>query len=416
MKRKLVCLALSGAMLLSGCGADGDAGTARSQNLMAEVRPREAELGTPADFSAQTADFGVRLLQHCDDGKNVLVSPVSVLSALGMTANGAGGETLRQMEEVFGMTSAEVNAWVSAVSRDLPREKDCSVALANAVWLRDDPSLTVEEDFLQANADWYDAGAYKAPFDETTVADINGWVKEHTGGLIDGVLEEIPDEVMLYLVNALSFDAAWSEDYEDFQVRKGMFYPTPGSAGQETDFLYSTEGRYLTDENAQGFYKPYKGGRYAFLALLPDEGVSVDDYAAGLTGARLAAAMKDPSNEEVRVAIPSFEAEYSAKLNDTLSAMGMPDAFDPDAADLSRMGRYGDLPLFIGAVVHKTKIIVDRHGTKAAAVTMVAPAAGAPMPVEKPKQVYLDRPFVYGLVDLRTNTPLFLGIQRDLEA
>lgn len=401
-------LALSGLMLLAGCGA-ADAG--RSRDLMAGVPARAVQAEMPEGAEAAVDGFAVRLLQSCPEGRNALVSPVSVLAALGMTANGAAGETRTQMEEVLGLPVEDLNACVRALAEELPEEKDCAVGLANAIWLRDAPDLTVEPDFLQTNAGWYGAGAYRADFDASTVEDINGWVRRHTGGMIDGILTDIPEDAMLYLVNAVSFDAEWAEPYRDTQVREGTFTAADG-ASRTVDFLYGAEYRYLTDQDAQGFCKPYAGGRYAFLALLPEEGVSIGDYVAGLTGERLAAALAGASEGEVLTAIPKFQAENSLELAGALRAMGMEDAFDPFQADFSAMGRYGGQPLYISRVLHKTKLAVDERGTKAGAAAAVEMDAGGAAPGEL-KEVYLDRPFVYGLIDLETGAPLFLGALLD---
>lgn len=123
--------------------------------------------------------------------------------------------------------------------------------------------------------------------------------------------------------------------------------------------------------------------------------------------------LENASNEEVITAIPKFKVDFSATLNAALMDMGMTDAFDPDLADFSAMGTSLDGPLFIGAVLHKTAIAVDERGTKAGAATAVMMDAGAPAPSEPPKQVILDRPFVYAVVDTATGIPLFFGVLDD---
>ena len=135
--------------------------------------------------AAAAADFGVRLFKtSMEEGKNTLISPLSVLYALAMTANGADGETLAQMEQVLGMDVDNLNSYMLAYLDLLPESKDYKMSLANSIWFKDDPNFLVEQSFLQTNADYYGAGAYKAAFDEGTRNDINNWVKEHTDGMI----------------------------------------------------------------------------------------------------------------------------------------------------------------------------------------------------------------------------------------
>lgn len=147
------------------------------------------------------------------------------------------------------------------------------------------------------------------------------------------------------------------------------------------------------------------------LALaLPAEGTDAADYAAGLTGERLAAALAnaDPA-ADVFAVLPKFTANGSYTLNGALAAMGMADAFDAGRADFSAMGHYGDLPLYIGLVLHKTELVLDERGTKAGAATAVLMEAGGAMVEHEVHDVVCDRPFVYLLLDTEWDIPLFIG-------
>ncbi len=413
MKKRITALLLA-LIALAALGAGCAAQTVRAADLMEGIEPSGAAEGAALTqtASAAAAAFSARLLTACADGsENVLVSPLSVLLALGMTANGASGETRAQMEQALGLSVEELNEGLAAWVGALPSLEESRVELANSIWLRDDESLTVEDAFLQANADYYGAQVYRSAFDAAAVSDVNRWVSEHTDGMIDKIIEEISEETMLYLINALTFDAEWSSVYQDVQVRSGVFTTESGSA-RETELMYSAERTYLEDENTTGFLKYYAGGRYAFAALLPNEELSMADYLAALDGDAWRALMDSACSAEVIAAIPKFETEYSAELGEQLQAMGMTDAFDPDRADFSAMGNVDGDPLYIGAVLHKTKITVDERGTKAGAVTAEM-ASGASAPAEEPKRVTLDRPFVYALIDCETALPLFIGVLAD---
>ena len=192
-----------------------------------------------ADAGSVT-DFGVRLLQQTlEEDKNTLVSPLSVISALGMTANGAAGDTLSQMEHTFGIALPELNEYLWAYREALPEKQDkYQLNMANAIWFRDEESFTVKEEFLQANADYYAATVKKAPFDDTTVKEINSWVSDNTNGMIDSILDKIPQEAVMCLVNALAFEAEWQETYYEHQVRDGEFTCEDGTA-QNVKLMYS---------------------------------------------------------------------------------------------------------------------------------------------------------------------------------
>lgn len=195
-------------------------------------------------------------------------------------------------------------------------------------------------------------------------------MKESTDGIIPHILDEIPEEAVMYLINALSFDAQWQTIYTEYQVCDRTF-TTEDSMIRDAELMYSTESLYLENENATGFIKYYSGGKYAFAALLPNEGVTAADYVNTLTGEHLQNLLSSPEETMVFTAIPKFETETSVELSGTLKAMCMTDAFDMACADFSAMGSSQNGPLFINRVLHKTYITVDERGTKAGAVTAV---------------------------------------------
>ncbi len=396
------------AVNLAGCAKAG------ATNLMDGITPRLLDLRV--DLSLQNpnvTDFAVRLFKASEEkGKNTLVSPLSVLSALAMTANGAQGETLSQMESVFGIRSKELNEYMYTYMDTLPTGDKYKLSLANSIWFTD--SLDVSGSFLQTNGDYYGADIYKAPFDSQTCGEINAWVKEKTEGMIPEIIKQIPEQTVMYLINALAFEAEWLRVYEKSQVSEGEFTKEDGTK-QKADFMHSQEGSYLEDERATGFIKYYKDRKYAFVAMLPKEDVSLSDYVASLQGDALNTLLKNPQYTTVYASIPKFETEYNAEMKDVLKGMGMPKAFDPQDAEFGRMLEGGAADLHIGGVIHKTFISVGEKGTKAGAATAVhMDLAGMETP-EEIKEVKLDRPFVYMLIDCKNNVPFFMGTMRDIE-
>lgn len=414
MKRK-VYLSITAILLLSALLFNFvSCTTVSAADLMEGVTPKRVEAQEDlSKGSAQIADFALRLLQATDgNGENALLSPLSVLCALSMTANGAKGETREQMEEVLGMSVEELNLYLYSYLSALPQGEDYKLSVANSIWFTDDERFTVNKDFLQTNADYYGAGAYKAPFDRSTLNDINNWVKENTDGMIPKVLEELSANAVMYLVNALAFEAEWQDVYEKHQVRDGEFTKEDGSK-QEVELMYSSEGKYLEDEKAKGFIKYYKGGKYAFAALLPNEGVSVEEYIDSLDGEALAAMLANAKGAAVDAAIPKFETEYGTEMSQVLKSMGMPLAFDMDNADFSGLGSSSAGNICISRVIHKTYIEVGEKGTKAGAATVVEMKDGSAT-IGEIKRVYLDRPFVYMLIDRENNIPFFIGTMMDV--
>lgn len=406
MVKRIAALALAVCMALPlfGCG-----GRIEAQCLTNGVTAQTIDTRTDlTGDSTAVMDFAAALLRQTADEEGVLLSPVSLLYALGMTANGASGETLAQLEQVTGMTRDALNDYLYTYRMSLPENtKKCKLSLANSLWVRD--SFRMEDSFLDACVSYYDAEVYRSAFDATMVRDLNHWVDSKTDGMIDKLLEQAPSErTMLYLVNAVCFDAKWQEPYEKSQIQEGAAFTAIDGTRQTADLLWSQESLYLSDDNTTGFMKYYDGRRYAFVGLLPNEGVSIADYVAGLTGGKLHALLNDHQYGQVEAAIPRLKASSSLELNDALKAMGVTDAFDSAAADLRAMGGAPNDQLYVGAVLHKTYLELDENGTKAAAVTAVATDAASAEPPEV-HRVVLDRPFVYMIVDTHANLPLFLG-------
>ena len=391
-----------------------------------------AQSAGSGDGHLAVMDFGVRMLQEsirqegAENSKNVLVSPLSVISVLAMTANGAKGETLEQMEDVFGMSVSGLNAYLSAYMQALPEGEKYKLSMANAVWFKDCGQFAVKQDFLRANRDYYGAGLYKAPFDNTTLNEINGWVEDNTDGMIKEILNEISPDSLMYLVNALAFDAEWETIYKENQVWDGRFTREDGTV-QQVKMMHSAEYGYLETEQAEGFLKYYADRKYAFAALLPREGVTVAALADSLTGEKLNEALHNPVDVKVNAAIPKFESGYGVLLNQMLQNMGMENAFDAYRADFSGIGSYdgpisdegvsifdGPKALYISQILHKTFIAVNERGTRAGAASVVVMDAGAAPPQQEVKTVYLDRPFVYMIVDCDSNLPIFIGVVTDI--
>lgn len=407
--------------MLAACAGCAEKG--QSQDLMEDAAPKPVpEKSLDETFIRESMRFSLSLLQAAaadeaqSKGGSVLLSPLSVQYALAMTANGAKGQTREEMLSVLAgsLSMEELNACLHTYCTHLQQESEKSkVQLANSVWYRDDPGLSVKQDFLQTNADYYGAGAFRSAFDKQTVKDINRWVSEHTDGLIDEVVQEINEEDMLFLVNTILFDAEWQEIYMETNVRDGVFNSRSGEK-KTVSFLHSSESTYFDDGKAMGFRKNYANGKFSFVALLPNEGTDVFDYVAGLTPEGLLQTLQSEKHADVHASVPKFESEYEVGLKDILPAMGMPVAFDPEYADFTDMATCEGMDLYIADVLHKTFIAVDERGTKAGAATVVEMPANSAAP-EKIVTITLDRPFVYLIVDNETELPLFIGVQTDIK-
>ena len=392
MRKIALFLAIALLLALPGCGAE--------TGLLAGVTA--SERGEAADAAELAADFTVELFNAAYEGGDALISPVSVLAALAMAEAGAEGETLSQMEEVFGVDAETMRLALSAYMSSVAGTE---AKTANAIWFRDDGSFTPNEDFLADCASFAGADVFADEFTGALAGRINGWISEHTDGMIKDVLDKVDPSAVMYLVNALAFEADWAEKYEGKRLREGEFNTETGP--KAVQMMYSDESVYLEGEGFTGFMKPYKGGRYAFAALLPTG--SLDALLGSLTGEKLAAALENAAEAEVNAGLPSFEDRTRTELSAALAGMGMTDAFDMGLADFSGMGESELGGIFISRVLHETFIEVTPQGTRAAAATVIEAPAGAEPP-QNLKAVICDRPFAYMIVDTEYNVPLFFGV------
>ncbi len=368
-------------------------------------------------FKAQYAELALRLLGECSDGKSTLISPLSILTALQMTANGAQGSTLDEMMKVLGgnIDRDTMNQMLFNYYESLGSNDDAKFHVANAIWMTDRQDFLVNKGFIDVVDNTFRADVAKAPFtDNATVDAINKWCADNTDDMIPGILDydSVNENTIMVLLNALCFDALWMEQYEEYQVKDSTFHGVSGNT--TVKMMNSKESCYVSGARETGFLKRYRG-QYAFVALLPEKGLSVDDYLATLTGEEFVNLMNNRSYDyDVTAGLPKFKYDWDKSLADILKKMGMEKAFDEAGADFSALGTLPGANLFITDVIHKTHIEVDESGTRAAAVTAVMVAENGMPKVKEKKTVVLDRPFVYAIVDTNSMLPIFIGTVTDI--
>ena len=412
-------------MLLSGCGGKESSYAAEPETdiaTMEQTEPTE-ELGCAGTdampwYNAEVTDFGLDLLrQSMETEKNALLSPASVYAILSMTANGAQGETLLQMERVLGRNLGALNDWYK---KEMSKKSD-HLHLSNAIFIKDDLELAVSESFIKTIEQYYLGENYSSDvvrtlFNEYTADGINQYVENCTDGMIKNIVNEIPKEAVMYLINALAFEARWANPYNEYQVSEQVFTTEDGRE-QTVELMYAEEyDVYIEDDLFTGFLKNYEGGRYAFAALLPKEGVTLEELVDSLSGDAVADLLNYFGEGKVLTAIPKFQTEFDMEMGDALKTMGMTDAFDPYKADFSALATYSGNNVFINRVLHKTFISVAEQGTRAGAATAVEMVAAGEMAPEEIKEVILNRPFFYMIWDKETTMPIFMGTFMDAQA
>lgn len=410
MKRALSLLLVSALSfsLLAGCSA--------AEQLSAEpISLTAQELSAHGPDTQNACDalsaFGLELLRNTKQaGESTLLSPLSVILALSMAANGAEGETLAQFQETLGGVSLEsLNAACQSLLSDYRQLGGSTRAnIANSLWLA--PEGQISEEFTGRCMGIYGAEVFQGELSSPAVVnDVNHWVSKQTEGLIPKLVQQpFPQDTAALLVNALYLNNTWALKFDPNSTYPREFTHSGGQV-ERMDFLHHsfTDLLYLQGEGAQGVVLPYDDGRLAFVAILPDS-PDLRGWLDSLDGNVLSQLVQGAEEQRFfRLAFPKFEAEWSGSLQDILTDMGLEDAFTPGQADFSRMGDHPN-GYYLSEVLHAAKLQVNEKGTEAAAATLVAPGSGAPPP-EQGVELLLDRPFLYGIFDRQNGIPLFLG-------
>lgn len=413
MKKQIILLSVVASLFLTACVPDKPA----VDKEPIDVSPMKESVVTSNDAmysKEKIMDFSLNILKDEFHEENILISPVSIVTALGMVTNGADEGTLEEIKQAVGLTPDDMNDFLSNYKDNLPSDEKYKVSLANSIWYKDKKGLKIKPTFLDINEQQYGAGVYKVPFNEETKNEINAWVKKETSGMIEGLLEQSPPEdAIMYLINALSFDAEWEEMYDKFQIHDGVF-TTENNEQQDVEFMTSDEYGFLENEDVTGVAKPYKDGKYEFVVLLPKEGKSINDVIAKLTTKELVKMLTEKQDVKVEVTLPKFSLEYDTELNDTFKQLGINTMFDREKANFSKLGTSEDGNIYVDSILHKTRIEVGERGTKAGAVTAFTMMDAISFNPE-PLTLYLDRPFIYMIIDTEQRLPLFIGSLMELK-
>ena len=375
-------------------------------------------LDADSDFSSAYIGLSLSVLKRAaetENKDNLLFSPLSIINALGMVANGADGETLRQLVSAWGnLEPNTLNRYLKNYNGNLPQTDECSLSLANSVWVNKNAGAEFNEDYLKTVSGCFRAEMFLADFNSQTEKSINKWVKKKTDGHIKEIINNLSPDSITVLLNALNFDAKWTNEYEKSDVEMSEFNNYSGERSN-IEMMFSDEDTYLKTENAEGFMKNYSGGNFAFAALMPNEGTDIYDFIETLSGDKLSEILAGAEHREVIAGIPKFSFEHSLNMKSILKNMGVINAFDGEIADFSNLGK-STRGIFISDVIHKAYIAVDESGTEASAATAVILKNAGMLISTDTKTVYLDRPFIFMILDRENNIPVFLGVVTDIKS
>jgi serpin B len=360
-------------------------------------------------------DLFKRVLANDPSAGNVFISPTSVALALAMTYNGAEGDTRTAMQETLrkqGLTAEELNqSYKSLVEALVSLDPKVLLEIANSIWYRSD--LQVLPDFINVNQTCYNAEVTSMVFDNLAKDIINGWVATKTHDKIKEVLDEIPPDAVMYLINAIYFKGIWKSEFDKEKTADLPFYIKEGSVIQVPSMQQQDTFNYYSNEQFSAIELPYGDSHFSMVVMLPATGKETGELAAELDSESWNTLLKGFTKKEVVLHLPRFRFEYGKLLNQDLADMGMGIAFT-DEADFSGIDPGRDL--MISRVIHKTFVEVNEEGTEAAAVTVVEIIETSYPGPEGPVYMFIDRPFLFFIKEKDTGAILFIGRVNDPSA
>ncbi len=339
---------------------------------------------------------------------NVFISPLSISMALGMTMNGAKGETWEEMAKalsISGFTSDEINEYSKTLREALLKvDSSTQLSIANSIWYR--WGFPVENNFKQINQNYFNAAIKEADFaDPSTVLLINKWCGDNTKGRIPEIINAISEDVIMYLINAVYFKGIWKFQFDKNNSHPELFHADNGQESQVHMMRQTGKFNYTADDYAQYLELPYGNNAFSMIVMLPNDGKSVHNVMDNLNIETWNSAIANLQETKVNLKLPRFKIESKHSIKKNLQQMGMDLPFSA-FADFTGISRGGGIN--ISEVLHKTFVEVNEEGTEAAAVTAVVMVANASQ--ETPSVNFVvDKPFLFAIKEKSTGVILFMG-------
>ncbi len=392
------------------------------QNDTVSVNLKTISAQTEGDFTFNI----VKQLNNESDG-NFFLSPISVQMAFAMLANGADGDSRKQIIDAFGYGSKsidELNSYCRKIISDwntLNSEyanksaqvseyedgaSQQTIETANAIWT--DRRFPLFSEYIELCNNYFDAEAATLNFanKDSSLAVMNGWCNQKTHGMIPSMLSDLDPLPITVMANALYFKADWADPFKEYATQKADFTNANGAVSQ-VDMMHQQEYfNYVRTDIFTMAELPYTGTTCMDI-ILPNNGISVGQCIEQLSQVRFDAALAKMSSQELFVHLPKFDLEFNHNLVKIMNQLGVVDVFSPLTADLSRMGG-GYTEAFVSDAFQLSHISVDESGTEAAAVTIIIELTGAG-PQMIPIEFNVNRPFAYIIRDKQTGTILFVG-------
>ena len=357
-------------------------------------------------------DFACKLFRTINEQKigSTIVSPVSVSYVLGMLNDGADGETRQQITDVLGIGGSiqEINEYFKKMMHEA-QSVDPSVTLktANCIYIK--LGMSINPKYKADTQNYYDANVEAINFNSSNIVKkINNWCKTHTDGMIPELLKngELNLLAVMYLLNAVYFNASWTDKFDPMSTRDLDFTTLDGKTVKRPMMHRRGKAAYGKNDLCKMLCLPYGNKAYSMIVLLPNEGKTTGDIIRNLSAQKLKQWQSQMRTRDVDILMPRFTTESETRLEKILSSMGMPRAFSGDSAEFPNMIQRVEEGLSVSMMKQKAKIEVNEEGTKAAAVTVTEETA---ISLPRYEYFYATRPFVYYIMEKNSGAIFFMG-------
>lgn len=385
----------------------------KDDNVRKDIELTETQKELCRSSNDFTFDFMKILARKENKDANMFASPFSLQTVLAMTAEGAVGDTRAEMTKALklsGFSEDEIAGYYKALIPALQGvDKKTVMEIANSFWSKD--LIVIKEDYAAKLQKNYYAECQKLANDSFDAAiAMNNWCAKKTHGMIDHIVNEVPEDQMVALINALYFKGEWTDKFNENSSRKEKFNNHDGTTAEVTMMRRTDDMYVVLGEEAWALTLPYGNRAYRMTVILPKEGVDVDAVFAGLDADSWREYRHGGYEREVVLSLPRFETEYTAsdRCIETLKEMGLKKAFERSA----NFSGISNISLYISQIIHKAKVKVNEEGTEAAAVSYVGMDLATAIPREEPVIFKVDRPYIYAISEVSTGTITFIGVQK----
>lgn len=363
--------------------------------------------------------FGMRFMeaQYEQTQENSIMSPASLFMVLSAVSIGAIDETEEAMHDVLHMKDAsrkEIMQGNAALLQALYRDMDdIDIELANSLWLTD--KYAFEKQFVKDVEQYFTASVETADLTtDQTMQKVNDWVAKQTNNKVDKIVEEnLGDQTIALLLNALYFNGAWEKPFSEEATADEDFTLENGDV-KEVAMMYKDDSFFYTEsETYQAIRIPYEKGELSMYVYLPREDVPLDDWLADMQDREVEQIKAEMEMGDGELYLPTFRFATDLSLNEYLQANGMERAFDEEDAQFDDMIQSLE-KVWLSDVKQKTYIEVNEKGTEAAAVSSSEMEAEYALPPDgEPFVMKVDRPYFFTITDEETNVDLFMGTIAD---